>query len=262
MSYTSTESTGFDLTNPFDLTVKLCTEGRRTAGYEREATAVPTDLHYAKGPSRYPGTPLPAARSGSRPFDETLILRKAVRSYRADPVRPDHLATLVDCAARGDGENWPTEGRLGVELQFVVVAWRVENIAPAVYRYEPEDHCLSHIRPAPDPETDAKEMVLQTEFASAPLIILITGNLAAATAIYGAWGYRQLLLRAGSAGQRMWLASVALGLAGTVFAGFLPRAAHDIAGIDGYRSAGLLAFAAGYEATGISAVANERRDER
>jgi SagB-type dehydrogenase family enzyme len=148
-----------------------------------------------------------------------------------------------------------------MELQFFVVAWRVENMAPAVYRYEADRHCLSFIRPAPDSQTQGKEMVLQTEFASAPLVVLITGNLAAATAIQGTQGYRQLLLRAGSAGQRMWLASVAMGLGGTVFAGFLPRAAHNLAGIDGYRLAGLLAYATGHPVIS-SAVSDEGRYER
>ncbi|HYE73791.1 MAG TPA: hypothetical protein VEF04_10680, partial [Blastocatellia bacterium] len=72
-----------------------------------------------------------------------------------------------------------------------------------------------------------------------------TGNLAAACARYGSWGHRQLLLRTGAAGQRLWLSSIGVGLAGTVFAGFLPRAANRFAGLDGYLQASLLAFAVG-----------------
>ena len=251
MSYKNTQSFGFELSNPVDLAIRLCTEGRRTAESERDSIEVPSYLLYSDDSSRSARIQLPRVLGESRPFHETLIMRKAVRSYGTQPLRLEHVSTLLDRVARGDAEDCATGARLGMRLQFVIVVWRVDNIVPGVYLYEPDEHCLSYIRRAPDPETEGKEMVLQIEFATAPLIILTTGNLAAATAIYGAWGYRQLLLRAGSAGQRLWLASVAMGLAGTVFAGFLPRAAHEIAGIDGYRSAGLLAFATGY--SGVSA---------
>src|SRR4029450_9966494 len=95
-----------------------------------------------------------------------------------------------------------------------------------------------------DPKA-ATSLALQAEFAGAPVLIFVTGNLAAACERYGSWGHRQLLLRAGAAGQRLWLASIGVGLAGTVFAGFLPRAANRFAGVDGYLQASLLAYSVG-----------------
>jgi nitroreductase len=246
-------SHGFALADPLDLVMKLCRESR----VQHEAGSVspvgPAGNHTAGVTAL---VPLPAPRLSSRALDETIFARRAVRFYTPEAVPDDVLATLLSAAARGDREEWPAQNHAGVALRLIVVAWRVVGIAPAIYEYAPDPHALIRIGPAPDPLNDAKDLVLQTEFARSPLIILIAGNLAAASTRYGAWGHRQLLMRAGAAGQRLWLTTVALGLSGTVFAGFLPQAAHRAANIDGYRNAGLLAYACGY---GTSQ--NEQREE-
>jgi nitroreductase len=236
-------SHGFALTDPLDLAMKLCRESRVQHRAQPVAASAPARNHTSGATA---SVPLPAPRLRSRALDETVLARRAVRFYAPDPVSADVLATLLNAAARGDREEWPAENHAGVALRLIVVAWRVVGIAPAIYEYQPDPHALSRIGPAPDPLNDAKDLVLQTEFAHSPLIILIAGNLAAASTRYGAWGHRQLLMRGGAAGQRLWLTTVALGLAGTVFAGFLPHAAHRAAKIDGYRNAGLLAYSCGH----------------
>jgi hypothetical protein len=91
----------------------------------------------------------------------------------------------------------------------------------------------------------AEDLVLQKEFAAAPVLCTVTGNLAAAQARHGGYGHRQLLVRAGAAAHAAWLAALRLDLVGTVFAGLLPQVLRDRAGADGYRRAPLFAFAAG-----------------
>lgn len=189
---------------------------------------------------------LPAPLQQSQPLSESLRARASIRFYAKQAIGLEQVATILYTASSGDRQDWQAESEAGVELQLLVVAWRVENLVPAVYRYEPDEHALSFVGSAPDQQTEGRDLVLQTEFADAPIIIFLTGNLAAASARHGAWGHRQLLLRAGSAGHRLWLASIGVGLVGTVFAGFLPRAAHRIAGVDGYTNASLLAYSAGY----------------
>ena len=189
---------------------------------------------------------LPVALTKSYSLQESMRQRVSTRFFTSEPLKLVHLATLLQSAQDGDQHDWSQEKETGVFLQFTVVAWRVENCPPAVYCYESHSHALVPIHTIPDQTTEAKNLVLQVEFADAPVIILITGNLAAASARYGAWGHRQLLIRAGTAGQRLWFASLGLGLAGTVFAGFLQPAAYTYANIDGYRSAGLLAYTTGY----------------
>jgi nitroreductase len=91
------------------------------------------------------------------------------------------------------------------------------------------------------------ELFVQPEFASAPVIIWIAGNLAAACARLGALGHRLLLLRAGLAGHRLWTAALAMGLSGGITAGVVSGAAREQFGLDGYRQVSLLAFATGIE---------------
>ena len=151
-----------------------------------------------------------------------------------------------------DAQDWTLENEAGNPLDFYLVAWRVKDLEPNVYRYDPVKHVLLEVGAAPQEKAQRETLFLQTEFAEAPLIILIAGNLAAACARHGSWGHRQLLLRAGSAGQALWLASVSMGLVGTVFAGFIGSAAREMAGVDGYKKASLLAFSVGYPYLGTN----------
>lgn len=194
-----------------------------------------------------PATPriaLPDMLTESRPLIDILQERRAVRAYDTRPIDLRALASLLRVASDGDREDWPNE-HSDASLEFVVVAWRIENTPPAMYLYEPETQTLARLAAAPEQYTEGEELVLQAEFAKAPAIVLIIGALGAALDRYGARGHQNLLFRAGSAGQRMWLASLAHGLAGTVFAGFLPRATQRLIGVDGYHRAGLFAYAMG-----------------
>ncbi len=201
---------------------------------------------------------LPPVLKESAQVQAILPKRTATRFFTSSSLQLEHLATMLYCANEGDINDWPTEKESGVDLRLIVVAWKVTDLPVGVYRYDARTHSLQWINPAPDQASEARELVLQVEFAYTPVIILITGNLAAASARYGAWGHRQLLLRAGAAGQRLWLSALSLGLAGTVFAGFLQKAASTYAHIDGYHSAGLLAFTAGHQPDHLSVQAQEQ----
>jgi nitroreductase len=173
--------------------------------------------------------------------------RRAVRAYKKQSISEKKLSTMLKAAIEGDDADWPsTEYRAKVEL--LVVAWRVEGLPQGIYRYVPASYSLALVGAAPNQEAGGRDLVLQTEFADAAAIVLVTGELGAAVKQHGPWGHRNLLVRAGAAGYRLWLAALAMGLSGTVFAGLLPRAAQRLAGLDGYRRAGLFAYAVGYAA--------------
>jgi nitroreductase len=129
-------------------------------------------------------------------------------------------------------------------LTFYVLAWRLARFTPGVYAYNAGSHGLQFVAPARSVH-DSMDLFVQPEFASAPVIIWITGNLAAACARLGALGHRLLLLRAGFAGHRLWTAASAMGLSGGITAGVVSGAAREQFGLDGYQRASLLAFASG-----------------
>jgi hypothetical protein len=57
-----------------------------------------------------------------------------------------------------------------------------------------------------------------------------------------------LLLRAGAAAHRLWMAALGTGLAGCLAAGVVPGTARRQFGFDGFRQASLLSFVTGYGA--------------
>lgn len=221
----------------------------------RESRRSADDLHVAprEAPERFRPRPtsandrrvaLPRPLTESYALQRSLLARSAMRAYDETPISLAQLGTMLHVASEGDRQDWPQEEAAGVGLQLLVVAWRVADLEPAVWRYEPVAHELVYVGPAPGPK-DANTLTLQLEFTAAPALVFISGSLAAACARYGSWGHRQLLLRGGAAGQRLWFGAIGVGLVGTVFAGFLPRTANRFANVDGYLQASLLTFAVG-----------------
>jgi SagB-type dehydrogenase family enzyme len=189
----------------------------------------------------------PAASGGRRLISNILSERTTVRAYSRDSVSPDQLAVMLACANEADREYWEREQSSDEPLIFYVLAWRLTGFSAGAYTYDPEDRALRFVGPAAS-QAERAELFAQAEFASAPVVIWIAGNLAAASGRLGALGHRFLLLRAGFAGHRLWMAAMAMGLAGGVTAGVVPGAARKQFGLDGYHRASLLAFATGMPA--------------
>lgn len=178
-----------------------------------------------------------------RSFVEALQQRVSVRHFAPERVELDRVAAVLRAAALGDLREWPQESARPLRLRLL--AWRVTGLSPGIYSYVVERHALRFDGPAPDPVADGPDLTLQPEFADAPFLLFITGDLAAALHTHGSAGYPQLLLRGGAAGQRAWLAAIGAGLCGVTFAGFLPAAASHYLGANGYEACCLLAFAGG-----------------
>lgn len=188
---------------------------------------------------------LPPAACGGRLLGEVLSERRSVRSHTPHPVSLNQLSGMLNCARHGDEVDWVEERVEGRSLTFMILAFAVEGLESGVYTYKSQDHGLIFVRTVPS-RKDVTELFLQPDFSSAPLIFWIVGNLREACAVHGAFGHRQLLLRAGAAANRLWMASLAMGLCGCLVAGVVPGAARGQLGLDGYERAGLLAFATGH----------------
>lgn len=174
---------------------------------------------------------------------DVLAQRVTVRRYAEDPISPAQLATILDFAHRGDQEQWREE-HLAQLLTFYVLVWNLTQFEPGIYAYEAEKRGLRLVAPSRS-RHESFDLFVQPEFASAAAVVWITGNLAAACARLGPLGHRYLLLRAGSAGHRLWTAAMAMGLSGGITAGVVSGVAREQFGIDGYQQTSLLAFATG-----------------
>ncbi|GIG60004.1 hypothetical protein Lfu02_43760 [Longispora fulva] len=182
--------------------------------------------------------PTPAApRSGV--LAEVLRQRRAIRYFRPEPV---DLATLLGAVTEGlaaDRSRWPGEH----PLVPVVVAQNVTGLPPAVYRLDGDT--ASPVMALSGPAA-YEELTLQKEFATAGAIVSLLGDLEAAGHAHGGAGFRTLMTRAGAAGYQMWLAAIAHGLVGSVFAGFLPAAIRTPLRCDGVTRHQLFALAVGH----------------
>jgi hypothetical protein len=168
-----------------------------------------------------------------------------VRTYTDDPVSLPQLSTILGYAHQWDAAEWRSGERGEEALKFTVLANNVEGLESGVYAYEPASRELVSLRGALSVE-ECSDLFVQPEFVEAPVTVWIGANLAAACSRAGSFGHRRLLIRAGAAGHRLWMASIALGMVGCLVAGVIPGAARRSLGMDGYINASLLAFAAGH----------------
>jgi nitroreductase len=189
--------------------------------------------------------PLPAPAPPRQSLEWSLRRRVSVRSYREQPVDLDQLAAVLAAADAQDAGNWASERVAGIPLHLVCAAWRVSSLPAGLYRFQPADRTLTRLGALPTGEA-AADLVLQREFATAPAMVFVLGDLAAAVRRHGSHGHRLLLTRAGAAAHAAWLAALGRGLDGAVFAGLLPSAVAQLLGSDGYHSASLFAFSVGW----------------
>jgi SagB-type dehydrogenase family enzyme len=205
--------------------------------------AVPSTL-ITRNPADGPETVLPPPPQGGRLVAEILSCRKSVRRYLSQDVSQEQLGGMLDYAYKHDRDQWPSEYAAGLPLTFYVLPFRVQTLDSGVYVYEPQKHAVRRQRPFPM-SRQVPWLFVQSEFSHAPVVIWIAGNLAGALARHGAFGHRQLLMRAGAAANHLWVAGMATGLSGCIVAGVVPGEAREWLGLDGYRNASLVAFVAG-----------------
>jgi hypothetical protein len=191
---------------------------------------------------------LPPAAATSVAPESVLRRRRSQRAYGSGGLPQAQIATILAAGAAGDARFGGAQRDGGVRVDFGVLALAIEDLEPLLYRYVADEHVL--LAGAPLPDADGfSDLVLQPEYGSAAAIVIAFGDLEAAAARDGAAGHRRLLVRAGASLHAAWLTAVALGLAGSVFAGLLPAAVRDLAQGDGLRCAQLLALAVGPPAT-------------
>jgi len=252
------------VSSPLDLASELIRSFAVPAG--------PAESHHprvgAAEPVRRGSRPRPALGDGigfppeTRPRSgllTTLRNRRSIRFFARDPIP---AALLADIAARGlaDDEWWETEHGC-CPLSVDVAAFRVTGLEPAFYHLDPLTR--SFIAVASLPSGDAvRELTIQEEFCDAAAITMITGDVEHAAQAHGGHGYRLLMSRAGAAAYAMWLDAVASGLAGTVFAGFIPSSIRLPLHCDGSSRHQLFALALGTPAEAANGVAGGVRRQR
>jgi SagB-type dehydrogenase family enzyme len=178
------------------------------------------------------------------PLGEVLASRRSVRSYDQKDVGLSEISTILS-NAESDPERDGKELCACMKLNYFLLASHVEGLEPGIYKYAPSRSALLRVGPAPTTE-EKLSLFVQPEFTTAPMLILVAGNIAAACNHHGARGHRTLLQLAGTSGSRLWMSSVGLGLSCCLVAGIIPDSAKRIFRLGIYNFSSLLGLATGH----------------
>jgi len=151
-------------------------------------------------------------------FGDIVRTRRSALDFRGggESISLSQLATLLSSTKEPLFADFATARFVQLDLYV----HRVEDLAPGVYRYWPEHAELEKIREG-DQRLVAATLSLGQDLAgNACLAFSMIGDFENAARCYGDRGYRYVHFEAGAIGQRMYLASEALGLRATGIGAF------------------------------------------
>lgn len=164
---------------------------------------------------------LPSANIvGSVSLEKTLDERQSVRAYKNVPLDLEQLSQVL-WAAYGKNK-WrkitaPSAGARYPLVMYVCVG-NVKDIAPGMYRYNPQEHAMTLLSKE-DKRDKLTEAAYRQKFISqAPAVIVISANYSLTFSHYGERGIRYVAMESGHASQNLYLQATALKL-GTVAVG-------------------------------------------
>jgi SagB-type dehydrogenase family enzyme len=202
----SEEQIPYPLIERIHAATKLCVEATRPSLGQPKASD--------RGEIRMP----PHHVSTSRNFGDVVRARRSALDFRAgrESISLSQLATLLSSTKEPLFADFATARFVHLYLYV----HRVEGLAPGVYRYWPEHAELEKIKDG-DQRLVAAALSLGQDLAgNACLAFSMIGDFENAARSYGDRGYRYVHFEAGAIGQRMYLASEALGLRATGIGAF------------------------------------------
>ncbi len=180
------------------------------------------------------------------PMHAALTQRRSVRHFSSEPVPRDFLLALIREATRIDEAEWNNRLEANHLLRFFVLETNGARQSRELLAYDPEtDQLRSLLRDL----SNRLPLYGDSIFETAPAAVWIVGDLHRATALFGEYGHRNLLFRAGAAANYMWLSAIACGYANTITAGLLSRPARLSLDMDGWDRLALCALPLGRERT-------------
>jgi len=157
---------------------------------------------------------------GTVSVEEALKARRTTRSFSSRPLKLKQLSQILwgayGVTARKYGsllKTAPSAGALyPLDIYCVVGKGSVDNLAPGVYHFNPEDHSASLLREGDQRAEVARHSLHQVWMARAPLMLIVTGEYERSTTKYGPRGVTYTHIEAGCVGQNIFLQAEAMGL--------------------------------------------------
>lgn len=163
----------------------------------------------------------PALLKGAMSVEEALQQRRSVRTFPDASLALEDVAQVLWAAqgvTRPSGyRTTPSAGALQ-PLVIYLVAGKVADLAPGVYRYEPGEHALMLTRKGDLRGALAASALGQRPVQEAPAVVVIAADYERTARKYANRAQRYVHMEAGHAAQNVYLQGTALGL-GTVLVG-------------------------------------------
>ncbi len=166
----------------------------------------------------------PPARAGEVSVEEAIFQRRSVRSFADRPLSLAEVSQLLWSAAGKtvDGVTGPTRAHPSAggtyPLEILLVAGRVEDLSPGIYRYSWRNHSLTKIKPGDFRDELRQACLGQRMVGQAPASLVLTAVAERAVRRYGERARRYIPMDIGGAGQNVHLQAEGLEL-GTVIVG-------------------------------------------
>ena len=182
-----------------------------------------------------PLIPLPApVVDGTVSLEQTLQHRRSLRKFSDEPLSLNQVGQLL-WAAQGvtDSRGFRTAPSAGAlyPLDTYLIAGKVMDLEPGVYRYVPHSHALIQKASGEKRPQLSRAALGQLPVREAPATILFTAVYDRSTGKYGPRGHQYAHIEAGHAAQNITLQAVALNLGSVVIGAFqddLVRQAIDL----------------------------------
>mgnify|MGYP006269275531 CR=1 FL=1 len=183
---------------------------------------------------------------GEVSLEETILRRRSVRKYRAEPLSLSQLSQILWSAqgitgsrgfrtAPSAGATYPLKIFILVGKQGVItsdVKQALEELQAGIYSYEEDSHSLS-LHKLADLRPDLARAALDQDFIiEAPVDIVICALYDRTSRIYGERGARYVHIEVGHVGENIHLQAVALGLATVEIGAFHDEEVRKVLGLD------------------------------
>jgi SagB-type dehydrogenase family enzyme len=187
---------------------------------------------------------LPSNLSTSPSFGEVVRRRRSALDFRGgdELISLSQLATLLSATKEPLFADFATARFVHLYLYV----HRIEGLSPGVYRYWPKHSELEKIKEGDQRLIAAALSLGQALAGNACLALSMIADFENATRIYGDRGYRYMHFEAGAIGQRMYLASEALGLRATGIGAFFDEEVNRYLGLSPALGQVVYHFAIGY----------------
>lgn len=156
-------------------------------------------------------------------IEQSLLQRRSTRSYTGEPITLQEVSQLL-WAAQGitDVKGYRTAPSAGAlyPLEVYVIAGDVEDLAPGIYKYDPNENELRLIVEG-DKRSELAHTVLSQSFVNeGALAIVISAVYERTTIKYGNRGIRYVHIEVGHAAQSLCLQAAAMDLGAVTVGAF------------------------------------------